>query len=400
MSGLDEIAGLLQQAIGLDAATAGPAVIGHAVKTRMAACGLADVAEYAARVRHSEAELQELIEAVVVPETWFFRDETSFAALTEIVMKEWLPARPTGPLRLLSVPCSTGEEPYSIAMALLEAGLPPPHFTIDALDVSTGALARAKHRVYGRNAFRGSDLAFRARHFRHTPEGYELEAAVAKQVQFQRGNLIDPELLKGAPPYDVIFCRNVLIYFDRPTQERVLAKLETLLARTGVLFVAPAEVFLTRLGGFRATNEPGAFASRRAPARSAPAHRASSAKRPRSKPARSKPTPAAPIEPRPDLASAQALADAGRLREALAACGELVSLGGASAGVYFLMGLIHGALGQPDEAAQSYRKAVYLEPEHPEALRHLALLAEKRGDSAGASRLQRRVRRTEEAASR
>ncbi len=100
---------------------------------------------YWERVRGSRAELQALIEAVVVPETWFFRDREAFAALARLAREEWLPSAPqTGCCRLLSLPCSTGEEPYSMAMALLDAGVPADRFRIDAVDISAAALAQAE----------------------------------------------------------------------------------------------------------------------------------------------------------------------------------------------------------------------------------------------------------------
>ena len=106
---------------------------------------------------------------MVVTETWFFREKQPFAALVRLVIEEWLPAHPTGRLRLLSVPCSSGEEPYSMAMALMDAGFPAARFEISAVDISARALAFAQRAIYGRNSFRGADLDFRTRHFRPCP---------------------------------------------------------------------------------------------------------------------------------------------------------------------------------------------------------------------------------------
>ena len=215
------IANLLRQAIGVDAATIGQSVIDHAVRARMGACGMREVADYWERLRHSAAELEQLTEAVVVPETWFFRDAETYAALAQIVTNEWLPANLTGGLRILSAPCSTGEEPYSIAMALIDAGLPPHRFKIDAIDISSRALDIARRAIYGRNSFRGRELSFRDRFFRSQEAGYQLADSVLERVEFQHGNLIADDLLPGIGSYDIVFCRNVLIYFDAATQERV-----------------------------------------------------------------------------------------------------------------------------------------------------------------------------------
>src|SRR5712671_4623467 len=135
---------LLKRTIGLDTASVGSSVVARAVQARMSACELDDWQAYWERVNASQTELQELVEAVVIPETWFFRDRDAFAAMARMANEEWLANHPQGVLRLLSLPCSTGEEPYSMAMALLDTGFPADRFRIDAVDISARALARAE----------------------------------------------------------------------------------------------------------------------------------------------------------------------------------------------------------------------------------------------------------------
>ena len=102
-----QIEALLKQAMGLDAATIGEGNVERAARARMAACGLPDVAAYVSRLYESAAERQALIEAVVVPETWFFRDRDTYTALAHIAREEYMPLRAQGVIRLLSVPCSS-----------------------------------------------------------------------------------------------------------------------------------------------------------------------------------------------------------------------------------------------------------------------------------------------------
>jgi chemotaxis protein methyltransferase WspC len=116
---------LLKEAIGLDAASVGSAAIERAVHLRMEALGLKRSDDYWRKLCSLKQERQEFIEAVVVPETWFFRDPDAFASLVRVVNEELRTSVPLRPLRLLSVPCSSGEEPYSMAMSLLEGGLAP-----------------------------------------------------------------------------------------------------------------------------------------------------------------------------------------------------------------------------------------------------------------------------------
>ncbi|HKY08149.1 MAG TPA: CheR family methyltransferase, partial [Candidatus Binatia bacterium] len=207
---LKEFEQLLKQAIGLDAASVGSSAIERAVQRRMAACQSESLSEYREFVRASESERQELIEAVVVPETWFFRDGEAFTALGRIVQME----RPANDalVRVLSVPSSTGEEAYSIAMTLFDAGLAANHFGVEAFDVSRYAVAQAERAVYGRNSFRGQELQFRDRYFEATEQGYRLSERVRRQVRFRQGNLFGPQFLSAVESYDIVFCRNLLIY--------------------------------------------------------------------------------------------------------------------------------------------------------------------------------------------
>ena len=150
---LAAIENLLKETMGMDAASVSPSVIRRAVEERQAAQRLPDPAAYLALLQQSDTELQELIEAVVVPETWFFRDREAFAALARLAL-EWRQQHAQGVMRLLSLPCSTGEEPYSMAMALLDAGIPAERFAVDAVDISQQALRKARQAEYGRNSFR------------------------------------------------------------------------------------------------------------------------------------------------------------------------------------------------------------------------------------------------------
>jgi chemotaxis protein methyltransferase WspC len=248
---------LLKRAIGLNPASIGPYAIPRAVYERMAACKLADEGSYLAFALGSRSELQALIDAIVVPETWFFRNAQAFAQVAGL----FTAARPANgaELRILSLPCSSGEEPYSIAMALLDAGVAPRRFTIDAVDVSERSLALARRAIYGPNSFRGEDLRFRDRHFEVTASGYRLNDAARERVTFATGNLLAPHLLAGAQPYDVVFCRNLLIYFDSATQHRAIEILRRLLAPDGTLFVGPAEAGSLFGHGFAWSKVPLAF---------------------------------------------------------------------------------------------------------------------------------------------
>ncbi|MGH8353402.1 MAG: CheR family methyltransferase, partial [Pseudomonas sp.] len=244
MSDEERFEAFLKERIGLDVGSVGASVIARAVRQRLSSGVAADADQYWALLQHSTQERQALIEAVIVPETWFFRYPESFATLAQLAVQRLAVLAGARPLRLLSLPCATGEEPYSIVMCLLDAGLSGQSFQVDALDVSPLLIERARRAVYGKNSFRGEALEFRARHFTEVEDGYRLSEAVCRQVRLQCGNLLDPGLLATEPAYDVLFCRNLLIYFDRATQESVLALLKRLTRQDGVLFIGPAEASL------------------------------------------------------------------------------------------------------------------------------------------------------------
>lgn len=273
----DRFERLLKSRIGLDASSVGSAVIERAVRQRMSGLALHDEDEYWMRLNGSPGEVQALIEAVVVPETWFFRYPESFTTLARLAF-ERLPSLGGGrALRILSLPCSTGEEPYSIVMALLDAGLSEYLFEVDALDVSARVIERASLGVYGRNSFRGDELGFRDRHFSEVADGYQLAEQVRRKVRFRCGNLLDPGLLAGEAPYDFVFCRNLLIYFDRPTQSEVVEVLKRLLRPDGAMFIGPAEASLLSQHGMQPIGVPLSFVFRRtseAPAARGPRRKA------------------------------------------------------------------------------------------------------------------------------
>lgn len=433
----------LSHETGIDAPSLGTNTLERAVldrtRTMLVARGLPSTVDGAAldaywlRLNTAPDERQALIEALVVPETWFFRDREAFVTLARVV-GEKLAREPMRVLRILSAPCSTGEEPYSAAMALLDAGIDPARFTIDAIDISTRAIEQAKRAVYGRNAFRGHPLAFRERHFTEAEGGWQLSETVRALVRFAQANLSD------APAddvrYDFIFCRNVLIYFHRDAQDQVIRRLDAQLAEDGMIFVGPAETGLMMRHAMSSARIPLAFAFRRTAASEAgvrtplPFRLPLPPEQPAAVPmglpgitlpsvpvrpvaarvpAATRPMPAPVVDTRPapmvipdieavlreppTVADARRLADAGLLDEAEQVALEIANLRAPEADTFYLLGLIADARGRHADAGDFYRKTLYLEPAHYEALTHLAALLDVAGDTVGARQLMLRAER-------
>jgi chemotaxis protein methyltransferase WspC len=399
---------LLRDRIGLDATSIGSSVIQHSFRARMKGLGFKRVGDYLDLVESSAAEWNELVESVIVAETWFFRDAGSFSALANMVMQEWLPRHPEGPLRLLSLPCSTGEEPYSAAMALFDAGVPEHRLQIDGVDISARALDRARRAVYGKNSFRGRDLAFRDRHFQRSENEYALQPALLDCVRFRQANLMEPDLTFAEGFFDFIFFRNLVIYFDGDTRRMAFEKVRRWLAPAGVLFVGPAEIPLAVEHGFVSAKIPQGFACVKSDARLTPRpRRAAQPVTPAALPASAFVPPlrnrsslpqtpsaaeAAPEKPRASLEEVLRLADAGRLQEAAELCLAHLQANEPSAQAYYLLGLVRDAEGD-SRAEEYYRKALYLEPDHYETLVQLALLSHKNGQPDRARVLKSRAQR-------
>ncbi|WPC30480.1 chemotaxis protein CheR [Pseudomonas moraviensis] len=413
MNGDQRFFDFLKERIGLDVASVGAAIIERAVRQRTTLSQAAHADEYWQLLQGSRDEQQALIEAVIVPETWFFRYPESFATLGKLARARLKELNNMRALRILSLPCSTGEEPYSIAMALLDAGLQPHQFKVDGMDISPLSVEKARRALYGKNSFRGQDLEYRERHFFAEQDGHRVNEYVREQVRWQVGNVLDPTLLANEPAFDFVFCRNLLIYFDQPTQKQVFEVLKRLTHVDGVLFIGPAEGSLLGRLGMRSIGIAQSFAfSRHSEPHPEPLPTPKPLAVPVSQPLRS--TPPAPVRSRPFaavtalpvtkktadpdaatlLAQIAALANEGKSAEARAACEQYLRSHEPVAQVFYWLGLLSDVAGLSLEAQGYYRKALYLEPQHPEALMHLAALLQAQGDSVGARRLQERAARS------
>ena len=434
---------LLKQQIGLHAESIGASGVQVAVRTRMSACGARTQQAYLELLSSRPEELVLLIDEVVVRETWFFREPAAFTLLCERFSGERALGRA---LHVLSVPCATGEEPYSIAMSLLRAGLPPSEIEVHGVDVSPRSLELAERGIYTANSFR-SPVAGYDHCFERNSKGMSVIAVVRERVSFQQGNLLDPQLC-GGMRFDAIFCRNLLIYFDREARRTALANLGRLLREDGLLFAGHSEALQFSEAGFRGVGDAGCFAFERPrPERARPllgsqlGAAAARAAQPRSsaRPVRAQAgqlSRTAPLLPRSQLKVAQpgaarrgslkpparrskrapslrpdargraghaagldearALADRGELAAALALCESLLAGNGPSAAAFCLLGVIKQASGDPQGARASFDKAVYMDASHYEALSHIALLSEHSGDAKAASYWRRRAERARE----
>lgn len=426
-----KIEALLKDKIGLDVKTIGEASIKNAVTHCLNASGCSDLNAYYEVLISSDIELKRLVEAVVIPETWFFRDEIPFNVLISNVNNNWLVSdEDDRKIKILSMPCSTGEEPYTIAMALDKIGFPENRVEIDAIDVSQQSLDKAKKGVYRPNSFRSDDLSFRDVYFTKVSEGYRLKRNIRRRVNFKQGNLLRDDLSQLDLHYDVIFCRNLLIYFDSQDQQASVRKLYNMLTDDGVLFVGHAEANNNVNQLFRSLRIRGSFAfikktecdlneyhgnydekvsefsikHRKLPAISQAVASLSQVNRNNKtvsiNSADTKPffgyhkgnQAGGELDERALIAKAHRLADEGRLDEAEAICHQVITHF-SSADAFYLLGVVYEATNRSGMAESMFRKAIYLMPNHIEALIHLALQVEINGSAEEALSLRRRAER-------
>jgi chemotaxis protein methyltransferase CheR len=223
---------------------------------------LRDLAALADKLQPNSALERDVVEAMTTNESLFFRDTKPFEALRLRVLPRLHAARPPGArLRIWSAAASTGQEAYSIAMLLAEMTPQLRDRKIDILgtDIARDALKRAKEGVYSQFEIqRGLPMQMLVKHFAKEEQQWRIKPAVRANVEFREYNLLAD--LRALGQFDVVFCRNVLIYFDAPTKSRVLDAIAGQMAPDGVLFLGGAETVLGLTPSFQTIQgESGAY---------------------------------------------------------------------------------------------------------------------------------------------
>jgi len=209
------------------------------------------------RGRGDDQLAREVVEAMTTNESSFFRDIKPFEQFRNFVLPQLMKARAQSrALRIWSAACSSGQEPYTVAMILTEerAKLAGWQTEILATDLSTEILEKAQGGVYSQfEVQRGLPIQLLVKYFRQQGENWALDPGVRAMVRYRYANLLDD--LTPLGQFDVIFCRNVLIYFDQPTKTRVLERLSRMLRQDGYLFLGGAETIIGITDKFQSVTE-------------------------------------------------------------------------------------------------------------------------------------------------
>jgi chemotaxis protein methyltransferase CheR len=367
--------------------------------------GFADAAAFADWLLSApltRPQLHTLASHLTIGETYFFRERKSFDALAEHILPELFQRRRGRErrLRLWSAACSTGEEPYSLAI-LVQQLLPDWQdweVTILATDINERSLQKAIAGVYGEWSFRDSPSEFKERYFTRTADGrFAIAPRIRNCVRFVPLNLAQEGsawLTAGAHAMDVIFCRNVLIYFTASHARRLADNLREALGDEGWLAVSPSECSQALFPGFRAVNFPGAIVYRKGslpeqgpgaqapstPATAAPPSQSGTAAQPVPLTPESPPlllplhlplnVPAAPGAPE-FSGLARKSANQGQYAAALVWSQRWIAADKIDPAAHYLHAMILQEMGEYEESRSSLQRALYLQPDFP--LAHFAL---------------------------
>jgi chemotaxis protein methyltransferase CheR len=231
---------------------------------QLASLGLTSFLDYYFLLRYdadAERHWRDLVDRLVVPETYFWRQPDQIHALTNTLAPRHFASRPGIPFRIWSAACCTGEEPLSIAMAMAEAGLfERGPVEIVASDASEAMIARARRGVFGERSFRALAPDLRARYFRCEPGGgWRIDPALHGRVRFTTANLVDAADVRAHAGADVVFCRNVLIYFADETIAHVARLLAASMPNDAHLCLGASESLTRISSAFELVEVDGAF---------------------------------------------------------------------------------------------------------------------------------------------
>jgi chemotaxis protein methyltransferase CheR len=380
--------------------------------------------------RTGETELDALAATLTIGETFFFRHQELFDALRERVLPELIERnRPHQRLRIWSAGCAIGAEPYSLAILLRK------HFgpqiagwdvSIVGTDINREFLAQAQRGQFGEWSFRSAPDGLKESCFVHAGQAWTIDAEYRRGVVFQYHNLVQhpfPSLINGLSAFDLILCRNVMIYFAPTVVSRLVGQFRDSLVDGGWFVVGPSEPSVGLFQAFQTVNSPGAVLYRKGPQLAAPLEWAppdigralapspSNRRAPREAIAilpqseretfagrrrppnashhrRSRPLPA---RHEATLADVRANLNSGQSEAAADHCQKLISADRLNPLVYFYHALVREQQGQHAETEQALRRAIYLDRDFVLAHYHLGLVMQRYGDVRAAQRSFRNV---------
>lgn len=369
---------LVEQRLGLHYEEAQWGELAPLLAERAAGCG---VDRYLAQLATSasQAEWKALAERLTVGETYFLRHPTQLETLVDQVLPSFLRQTPT--LRVLCAGCSTGEEPYSVALLARERGrVDSSRLRLLGIDVNPRAIAHARRACYSPWSLRAVPSAMRQQWFQRTPEGFALQPQVRDQVIFEERNLLEEASAFWAPgSFHAILCRNVILYFPPDVIRRIIARMAQALVPGGYLFMGPSETLRGISEEFELLRGGDAFYYRLKPPAPPTVPVARAVPSPVERVA---PPPPAPAPPPDGLDGVLHLLSAERYTEAWAYLESLPE--SSSPNALLLRAVLHLHAGRLSQAEQLGRQLATVSATEASAHYLLGLCLEQGGDEAGA----------------
>ncbi len=359
---LATVRALLQDLAGLDTQLMTENWLGSIVARRLRHHGICS-ARWLAKLRTDKLEQTALLESALVHETWFFRDVAPFNHMMELARSRWLLRKAGDQVRILSAPCASGEEAWSIAAALLTAGVAPDAIAVEAIDLSGDMVRAAQAGVYGPRSMRNQYANMLKPYTDALPDGrVRMGKLIQGCVTFSQVNLLK---LPSGKYYDAVFCRNALMYMHAGARKHIVGLIRASLAPDAPLFVGNAEAAMLMRMGFRATGPSSAFCV----TEDFCVHRQVSPQPVKptvvaGRPAPNLDDPIRQVDRDGLLRQAKALADGGALAEAMIPLRRLLDEQPMSAEGHTLAGLILAASDDKPSAIRHLRKALFLDPNH------------------------------------
>jgi chemotaxis protein methyltransferase CheR len=372
------------------------------IARRLVTLDIGDCASYLRLLRDpalGTPELDALISEITISETYFFRHREHFEALRDVVFPDLIArSHPKRALRIWSAGCSYGPEPYSVGILFsreIEDRFPGWDISIVGTDINRRSLAAAREGKFRKWALRSTSGDVRNACFVEDGDVFQLLPEFRERVSFQYHNLVEdhlPSSVNNLFAFDLIVCRNVIIYFDPLLSKKIIDRFHQCLVPGGWLLVGPTEPNLASFLPFRTVNAPGVTLYQKPPQPAPPVVRFTPAVfSPVAAPA---PLPGAPFpvseSPAPaleaPLAAIRRLSDHGAWDEAILCCEQLIAIDNMNPIIHFHHALLLEQIRNHAEAERSLKAAIYLDRRYVLAHYYLGMFLQSRGDSGKARR--------------
>jgi chemotaxis protein methyltransferase WspC len=396
---------ILKQNTGLSLNSEDPDVTDDIISQYMENSGFNSENKLLEFLQSNTKELRNLASELINNETWFFRNKEIFDFLSDN-LKQWKDNEEQKKLNILSVPCSTGEESYSIVITLFENMFKPNEFAIDAIDMSSKVIENTQQALYSKESLKELNDDLIEKYFYQAEDLYIMNPKISNLVNFYEDNIADENFLHSNKKYDIIVAKNFLNDYCIDSHRIIFNNIYSLLDDEGILITTSEEATLFDKMFFNSYDNDNPFVLRKFVQSQEKQDSTNIENKSKSvfdkiksalKPATSNlkiidtADNIEEVNLGRELNNIKNLIDKNRFDSADEKCRQLLKSIKDNPDVFYYMGMINESLNKPEEAEEYYHKALYLEPYHYESLVHLILIFENKGWKDRAALLRKRI---------